>query len=107
MSGVASNWHPDFSTTAPNYLPWGGVRAGAAFFREEVLPNLPDVLDFGRGFRASAVACRAEIDGMAHDSLVGWAWLPGGNREPALGTQAQLGSLIAAWIESGAAYPAS
>jgi hypothetical protein len=44
---------------------------------------------------------------MAHDSLVGWAWLPGGNREPALGTQAQLGSLIAAWIESGAAYPAS
>jgi hypothetical protein len=25
---------------------------------------------------------------MAHDSLVGWSWLPGGNREPALGTQA-------------------
>jgi hypothetical protein len=40
MSGVASNLHPDFSTTAPNYLPWGGVRAGAAFFRDEVLPNL-------------------------------------------------------------------
>ena len=35
MSGVASNLHPDFSTTAPNYLPWG-----AAFFRDEVLPNL-------------------------------------------------------------------
>ena len=32
--------HPDFSTTAPNYLPCGGVRAGAAFFRDEVLPNL-------------------------------------------------------------------
>jgi ketosteroid isomerase-like protein len=39
---------PEFSTTAPNYLPWGGVHAGAAFFRDEVLPNLPDVLDFGR-----------------------------------------------------------
>jgi hypothetical protein len=63
MSGVASNLHPDFSTTPPNYLPWGGVRAGAAFFRDEVQPNLPDVLDFGRGFRASAVACRAEING--------------------------------------------
>ena len=40
--------HPDFSTTAPNYLPCGGVHAGAAFFRDEVLLNLPDVLDFGR-----------------------------------------------------------
>jgi len=39
---------PDFSTTAPNYLPWGGVHEGATFFRDEVLPNLPDVLDFDR-----------------------------------------------------------
>ena len=44
---------------------------------------------------------------MAHDSLVGWAWMPGGNREPAPGTQAQLGALIAAWIQSGAACPPS
>jgi hypothetical protein len=43
---------------------------------------------------------------MAHDSLVGWAWTPGGNREPAPGTQAQFGALVAAWIESGAACPA-
>jgi hypothetical protein len=43
---------------------------------------------------------------MAHDSLVGWGWNPGGNREPAPGTQAQLGALVAAWIESGAACPA-
>jgi ketosteroid isomerase-like protein len=40
--------HPDFTVTAPNYLPWGGVHRGAAFFRDEVLPSLPDVLDFGR-----------------------------------------------------------
>ena len=40
--------HPDFTTTAPNYLPWGGFHRGAAFFRDEVLPSLPDVLDFGR-----------------------------------------------------------
>ena len=43
---------------------------------------------------------------MSHDSLVGWAWIPGGNREPAPGTQEQLGELVAAWIESGAACPA-
>lgn len=42
---------------------------------------------------------------MAHDSLVGWGWHPGGAREPAPGTQAQLGALIAAWIDSGAACP--
>lgn len=40
--------HPAFSTTAPNYLPWGGTHEGAGFFRDQVLPNLPDVLDFGR-----------------------------------------------------------
>jgi ketosteroid isomerase-like protein len=40
--------HPDFTTTAPSYLPWGGFHPGAAFFRDEVLPNLPDVLDFRR-----------------------------------------------------------
>lgn len=43
---------------------------------------------------------------MAHDTLVGWGWNPGGNREPAPGTQAQLGKLIEAWIESGASCPA-
>ena len=40
--------HPDFDVTAPNYLPWGGNHRGASFFRDEVLPNLPDVLDFSR-----------------------------------------------------------
>lgn len=43
---------------------------------------------------------------MAHDSLVGWGWKPGGGREPAPGTQAQFGALIKAWIDSGAACPA-
>ena len=44
-------------------------------------------------------------DHMANDSLVGWAWSPGGGREPAPGTQAQFGALIGAWIETGAACP--
>ena len=42
---------------------------------------------------------------MAHDSLVGSGWTPGGSREPAPGSQEQFGKLIAAWIASGAACP--
>jgi hypothetical protein len=44
---------------------------------------------------------------MADDSLVGWAWSPGGGREPAPGTQATFGALVRAWAESGAACPTS
>lgn len=40
--------HPDFFVTAPNYLPWGGVHPGAAFFRDQVLAHLHEVLDFSR-----------------------------------------------------------
>ena len=50
----------------------------------------------------------AEIhEHMARDSLVGWGWKPGGNREPAPGSQEQLGKLIEAWIASGASCPTS
>jgi ketosteroid isomerase-like protein len=38
--------HPDFVTTAPNYLPWGGTHFGAAWFRDNVLAHLLDDLDF-------------------------------------------------------------
>jgi ketosteroid isomerase-like protein len=48
LPDFAVHLHPDFTTTAPNYLPWGGTHPGAAFFRDEVLPHLPDVLDFSR-----------------------------------------------------------
>jgi len=37
----------------------------------------------------------------AHDRLVAWGWNPATRREPAPGTQQQLGQLIAAWVESG------
>jgi hypothetical protein len=42
---------------------------------------------------------------VAHDDLVGWAWHPGAGREPAPGSQEQLGELVKAWIESGAECP--
>jgi hypothetical protein len=42
---------------------------------------------------------------IAHDQLVGWGWQPGADRVPAPGTQAQLGALVQAWIDTGAACP--
>jgi hypothetical protein len=48
LTDFAPYLYPDFSSTAPNYLPWDGVHPEAAFVRDEVLSNLPDVLDFGR-----------------------------------------------------------
>jgi hypothetical protein len=44
-------------------------------------------------------------DHSAHDELVGWAWHPGADREPAPGTQAQFGALVRAWIDTGAECP--
>ncbi|PYM55919.1 MAG: Isoquinoline 1-oxidoreductase subunit, partial [Candidatus Rokuibacteriota bacterium] len=38
--------------------------------------------------------------------LVGWAWNPGADREPAPGTQAMFGALVKAWAASGAVCPA-
>jgi hypothetical protein len=43
---------------------------------------------------------------MAEDTLVGWAWNPGGGRTPAPGTQKEFGDLIRSWSQTGAACPA-
>jgi len=45
------------------------------------------------------------VEHMTNDTLVGWAWTPGADREPAPGTQAGFGALIKAWADSGAACP--
>jgi hypothetical protein len=42
---------------------------------------------------------------VGEDHLVGYAWAPGGNRQPAPGTQAQEGALLAAWVKTGAVCP--
>lgn len=47
------------------------------------------------------------IEHMAEDSLVGWGWSPGAGREPAPGSQKVFGELIRAWVDAGAACPAS
>jgi len=45
------------------------------------------------------------VEHMAQDDLVGWAWRPGADRQPAPGTQASFGALARAWADSGAACP--
>lgn len=41
----------------------------------------------------------------ASDTLVGWGWAPGKDREPAPGNQLRFGELIKAWIDTGAECP--
>jgi len=91
-SGVPGN--PKWSL-APASMAWQGKTLG------EICRQLKDPKRNG-GKTLAAIHKH-----VADDSLVGWAWTPGGNREPAPGTQAQLGALIAAWIDSGAACPGS
>ena len=42
---------------------------------------------------------------LAHDDLVAWGWQPGEGRDSAPGSQAMLGELIQAWIDTGAECP--
>jgi hypothetical protein len=42
---------------------------------------------------------------LAHDDLVAWGWQPGEGRNPAPGSQALLGELTQAWIDTGAHCP--
>ena len=42
---------------------------------------------------------------LAKDDLVAWGWSPGEGRQPAPGSQEQLGELAQAWIDSGAQCP--
>ena len=49
----------------------------------------------------------AILDHVTNDHLVGWAWLPGADRTPAPGTQAQFGALMRAWADAGGSCPSS
>lgn len=45
------------------------------------------------------------VEHIGKDTLVGWAWAPGGDRTPAPGTQQAAGALVQAWIDTGAGCP--
>ena len=62
LTSFAQYLDPDFTVTAPNYLPWGGPHKGAAFFSSDILPSLPQVFDFSR---FSYISVTAEEDRVA------------------------------------------
>ena len=89
--GVPGNpdWH-----LAPASMAWVGRSLGA------ICRQIKDpALNGGRDMAAL-------LRHMSEDTLVGWAWAPGGKRTPAPGTQAEFGALMRAWAESGAVCPA-
>ncbi|WP_431103367.1 Isoquinoline 1-oxidoreductase subunit [Roseateles noduli] len=90
-SGVPGHamWH-----VAPREMAWQNLSLG------EICEQIKDPARNGKRTLAQI------HEHMAHDTLVGWAWMPGAQREPAPGTQAQFGELVDAWIKTGAFCPA-
>jgi ketosteroid isomerase-like protein len=62
LTSFAQYLDADFLVTAPSYLPWGGPHKGAAFFRGDILPSLPQVFDFSH---FSYISVTAEDDRVA------------------------------------------
>jgi len=89
-AGVPGNphWH-----LAPREMAWQGKTVGAI---------CAQIKDPARNGGRSLQQILAHL---AEDPLVGWAWAPGFGREPAPGTQKQLGALIEAWLNTGAVCP--
>jgi hypothetical protein len=89
-------------TRVPGAPKWQLAPLGMAWFGKSTAYICTELKDPKRnGGRALAQIA----DHVSHDALVGWAWHPGADREPAPGTQAQLGALIEAWIATGAECP--
>lgn len=80
---------------APASMAWEGKSLG------QICEQLKDK---GRNGNRDLAAI---VKHVTTDSLVLWGWNPGPGREPAPGSPAQFGALMQAWIDSGAACPAS
>jgi hypothetical protein len=84
--------HPEWHL-APRSMAWQGRTLG------QICAQIKDKKRNGNKDMA------ALLHHMGEDTLVGWAWNPGGNRKPAPGTQADFGALLKAWADSGAHCP--
>jgi hypothetical protein len=82
------HWH-----LAPREMAWQGKTVG------EICAQIKDPT------RNGGRSLQEILTHMASDTLVGWAWAPGFGREPAPGTQQELGALIEAWLNTGAVCP--
>ena len=89
-------------SSVPGHPQWHLAPASMAWQNRSLGAICEQIKDRQRNGGKTLVAMHEH---MAHDSLVGWGWAPGGQREPAPGTQAQFGALIKAWIDTGAACP--
>lgn len=94
FDAVAMPGHPEWHL-APLSMAWQGRSLG------QICEQLKDPARNG-GRSLSQI-----VEHVSHDSLVGWGWAPGAGREPAPGSQAVLGELMKAWVDTGAACPAS
>ena len=94
FDAVAMPGHPDWHL-APLSMAWQGRSLA------QICEQIKDPTRNG-GRSLSQI-----VEHMSHDSLVGWGWAPGAGREPVPGSQVVLGELIRAWVDTGAACPAS
>lgn len=90
--GVPGNpkWH-----LAPIEMAWAGKTLG------QICEQIKDK------DRNGGMSLEDIVHHMSEDELVGWGWHPGAGRVPAPGTQKEFGELIKAWVDAGAACPAS
>lgn len=84
----APKWH-----VAPREMAWVG-RSGAAICNQLKDPQ-----------RNGGKTLAQIVEHNAHDELVAWGWAPGGDREPAPGTQKAFGAIVQAWVDTGAECP--
>jgi ketosteroid isomerase-like protein len=71
LADFAQYLDPNFTWTAPNYLPWGGTHTGAALFRDQVLSSLPSVFDFARFSYDSVIAERGRVAAVINMGVTG------------------------------------
>lgn len=84
----APNWH-----LAPREMAWLGKSAAA------ICEQIKDPA------RNGGKSLEQIVEHSGHDELVAWGWNPGHGREPAPGSQATFGALMAAWVSAGAVCP--
>src|SRR3954447_4562661 len=85
----APDWH-----VAPREMAWVGKTP------REICEQIKDPRRNGGRSLAEIVEHNAP-----DKALVAWGWSPGSDREPAPGSQEQLGAIVAAWVETGAECP--
>jgi mono/diheme cytochrome c family protein len=90
------------SSGVPGHPKWHLAPASMAWQGKSLAQICEQIKDKSRNDNMDLAAL---VKHMSEDTLVGWAWKPGGNRTPAPGTQTQFGALIRAWAEAGAYCP--